>query len=810
MPPKPSPPSAGKPSKRRASDASGLQQSDLRDAFGASPKHARRGSLSSEDPLEVQVTPRQYDAFTVKFLETEGTARGFSAADREEDSRRSGEARERRRRFAKRQADEPSLGSSGRRGGRAIFKSRVFFRSPGISTRSLTSSNQPLATTSTRLPPLTETEFVAAFDVLLRNHREFVPPQHFLERLTHILLRRRERVARSVFQRDDDYDDDDDDDGGRVKHDKQKETNASLAAREDDRLLRATAEIFRRVNAQHPAALAARFDSSSESPTGSNPGWTPGKAHVRVGVRTWTPLDSDRRAGSIREHGSEHGSVFETNASRDARVSGWRARGARADWNRFAALLGAARGDSERLDALVDPGASGADSRGAEAKRAASVAARAEGRGARANRRNAYADADFALDAKDAKTKTKTGEEETSDDSDEDSDSDEVAPLGVALLFAHAVDVLVQDAHARVEVFESRVRERAAERARLAAETAAATPPPASARHPRAGADESPVPDSQPTPSSDPDQTRQDTSALPSGAWAGDLLRNALVYRLVGNHAPSDAERTRLFRDLLELAGAAARRAANDARRGASRDALNPSTIDSKSSIAREDASLESLGHAAASLLSAFDDVLSALHAFGATRGDRAAEKLRTQLDEARVRYFRADRRNLRAAGAKKAFLDAVAVAGGQEETRALRVVRGALREKVTARRAPGLMRPGLGATAGASGALDVLRYVSDDVKDAVKCVETEDASTRRAEACDAVAHFAAAAAKAAARVVGREEGIARQRASRKTCADAFRLTHERFAEEARAGDALTAESAAAMDAAAGTLRCYE
>ena len=198
------------------------------------------------------------------------------------------------------------------------------------------------------------------------------------------------------------------------------------------------------------------------------------------------------------------------------------------------------------------------------------------------------------------------------------------------------------------------------------------------------------------------------------------------------------------------------------------------------------------------------------MHAFGATRGDRAAEKLRTQLDEARVRYFRADRRNLRAAGAKKAFLDAVAVAGGQEETRALRVVRGALREKVTARRAPGLMRPGLGATAGASGALDVLRYVSDDVKDAVKCVETEDASTRRAEAFDAVAHFAAAAAKAAARVVGREDGVARRRASRKTCADAFRLTHERFAEEARAGDALTAESAAAMDAAAGTLRCYE
>jgi hypothetical protein len=208
-------------------------------------------------------------------------------------------------------------------------------------------------------------------------------------------------------------------------------------------------------------------------------------------------------------------------------------------------------------------------------------------------------------------------------------------------------------------------------------------------------------------------------------------------------------------------------------------------------------------------LLSAFDDVLSALQSYGATRGDRAAEKLRTQLDEARVRYFRTDRRHLRTPGAKRRFLELVNVAGGQEETRALRVVRGALREKVTARRAPGLMRPGLGVTRGAGGSLDVFRYVSDDVKDAIKCVESEDASTKRAEACDAVAHFAAAAAKAAARVVGREDRDSRA-SSLGTCAEAFRLTFERFAEEANAGDALTKEAAAAVDAAAGTLRCYE
>ena len=145
-----------------------------------------------------------------------------------------------------------------------------------------------------------------------------------------------------------------------------------------------------------------------------------------------------------------------TRASRRARAR------ARADWNRFAALVGAARGDSERLDALVDSRFSG-EASGAEAKRFASVATRVDGRGARANRRNAYADADFALDAK-TKTRTKTeADADDSDDSDEDEDED--APLGVALLFTHAVDVLVQDAHARIEVFESRVFERAAERA---------------------------------------------------------------------------------------------------------------------------------------------------------------------------------------------------------------------------------------------------------------------------------------------------------------------------------------------------------
>ena len=672
--------------------------------------------------------------------------------------------------------------------------------------------------------------------MLLRNHREFVPPQHFLERLTHILLRRRERVARSVFQRDDDDEEEEEFSRKREK----TETNASsLAAREDDRLLRATAEIFRRVNAAHPVAVAARFDSGSGSSTKR------GAAHVRVGARTWTPLDSDRRAGSLRERAlvDDVDGRGQARNARDVASNGAFARGARADWNRFVALLSAARGDSEPLDALFSPFLSSVRNPAETAREADNGAS---SRRARANRRNAYADADFALDAKTKRRRTKTRQrredgEEASDDADEnsadsetDSDSDDdmaYAPLGVALLFTHAVDVLVQDANARVEVFESRVFQRAAEREKIAAETAAATTTPTSGARESAGADESPVPDSQPTPDARDarDPSCMDVSLL-SGAWAGDLLRDALVYRLVGNHAPSDAERTRLFFDLLELIGRASRRGASDAvlsPLGVADDVRKPS-IDrfskkeknhmthsttrsalSSTHSGREDASCESLGFAAASLLSAFDDVLSALQSYGATRGDRAAEKLRTQLDEARVRYFRTDRRHLRTPFAKKRFLELVNVAGGQEETRALRVVRGALREKVTARRAPGLMRPGLGVTRGAGGSLDVFRYVSDDVKDAIKCVESEDASTKRAEACDAVAHFAAAAAKAAARVVGREDRDSRA-SSLGTCAEAFRLTFERFAEEANAGDALTKEAAAAVDAAAGTLRCYK
>lgn len=67
------------------------RQSGLFEAFhrGASA-NARRRSLAEDAPLEVVAYPPVYDAFTVQFLETEGTERGFRASERERDLRRSG------------------------------------------------------------------------------------------------------------------------------------------------------------------------------------------------------------------------------------------------------------------------------------------------------------------------------------------------------------------------------------------------------------------------------------------------------------------------------------------------------------------------------------------------------------------------------------------------------------------------------------------------------------------------------------------------------------------------------------------------
>ena len=113
------------------------------------------------------------------------------------------------------------------------------------------------------------------------------------------------------------------------------------------------------------------------------------------------------------------------------------------------------------------------------------------------------------------------------------------------------MDVLVQDAHARIEVFAVAVSERAADKKRRGARAprrgiAAASPwvPATRARRARCG---SPVPDSRADAGADPDYPNAaDTSVLPSGAWAASTCCATRWCRKVGNHAPSDAERRRV------------------------------------------------------------------------------------------------------------------------------------------------------------------------------------------------------------------------------------------------------------------------
>ena len=62
------------------------RQLGLMESFGRSPKRSRRSAHVDDTPLEEEVTPHVYDNFMVKYLETEGTARGFkSNVDAEEE-----------------------------------------------------------------------------------------------------------------------------------------------------------------------------------------------------------------------------------------------------------------------------------------------------------------------------------------------------------------------------------------------------------------------------------------------------------------------------------------------------------------------------------------------------------------------------------------------------------------------------------------------------------------------------------------------------------------------------------------------------
>ena len=694
-----------------------------------SPEHRRPGSTLDEPPLEVTVTAPVYDAFTVKYLETEGCFRVFT--DREEDTRRSGA------RVPRRPATDAP-----------VEIQTPTTRDPPDRPRARSSPPPSPLPSSPTFPLAAEAEFVAAFDSLLRNNRDQVPPQYFYERLLHILARRRDPVDPRT--------------GAPAPPDADR---ATTSAPEDDRLVRATVDIFRRVFAARPASSLGRFPGAGAGDDAP---------FVRVESLTWTPLDSDRRARG-HDAGTEHHAAPKMHE-----------RGANADWCRFRALTRAAAGDPTDLDALCEPpdkppsrrrrdddwdddreGGGDGDDR---------AETRKDDRAARANRRAGGDVANANANAKRSR-----------DDGGENGD----ARLGATLLWLHACDVFVADADARVATFETRV-------ARC---TASKHVSDAAMESPLDDAD-SPVPDSQPSPGGDGDAR--------DGAWAAGVLRGSLLYRLVVDHVPSDAERANFFEETLHLACVAATRAAAEAerfeddgggdgdgssRRLSRRRRANDSTASVRIAPGREDVSPESVSAAAHRLLSRLGNLLDGLERAGA---DRAAGKIRVALEDATTRAYRFHR-GLADVNAKRAFLAHFA----GPPTHELRLVRSVFRATVMARQAPGIMRPGLGSSRGASGATDVFEYVARDARTAIRTQKDSEGSADHAESVARTALAMAAAARAAAWMLGEPDAP-----ETRACAGSFRAANDAFLEEAgKDGEPPPPRVAAALDAAAGALR---
>ena len=690
----------GAAKKKKANGASSPRdrgrQLGLFESFARSPKKlkTRAGGADADAPLTVRVVPHVYDAFTVKFLETEGAERGFKSRnlsdEGEDDARRS------------------------------------------------------------------EFEFVNAFDALLRNARDQIPPQYFYERLARVLMRRRlapTRRRRARAEADDAEED---------ESIEAFEFRARVARSEDAKLARATIDVFKRVHALHPAAeivMTTRSNPIDSTPRGGTdadgPGTTPAVATCEL---SWTPIDSEARA---RDHHSDR-----TPKKGHAGAGGAGSeRGIAADWRRFAALMAAAAGKPETLWRLCDASE--------ESER------RGDGGGA-ARRRGRAGHAGAARGAID-------GSDDEEDEGDEDAPPSQAQararerakkreraaravapPLGATLFFLHAVDVFAADANARLAVFNARTSgvSSASENTETTTLDAAAeteTPPPAD------GA-------SQPTSDGVP-ETPATPARVAAGAWATGLLRDSLLYRFIADHVPTDGERAAFLVELLELANGA------------------------------EDAGARDVAAAAHVLLAYVDELLDALERAGASTAggttDRRLVAIRTQLDDACKRcYMKA--RGLKDAASKRAFLAAMPGSA----TRKLRLARSVLRETVIARQAPGVMRPGIGSRADASGAIDVFEYASSDPKTAIKSQKESDGSADYADAVGRVGAIIGACAQAANEIVGGGGGVDGDgHRAPPPHAASLRAAAKAFAREATGGGGeLRARDAAVVDVAVGSV----
>ena len=345
--------------------------------------------------------------------------------------------------------------------------------------------------------------------------------------------------------------------------------------------------------------------------------------------------------------------------------------------------------------------------------------------------------------------------------------------LGAALLFLHACRVFTEDADARLAAFEARVERRLAD---LRAARRGGSGGNARARAEAAAGDHSPVPDSQSpggagafafaADASDEDEKGAGDEKSVFGelnlnrggsdaraAFAASLPRNALLYRLVADHAPSDAERAVLFRTLLALAATAT--SGGDSSEETDNSETNRGIIENSRA---EDVSPRALAAAAHALLARFGALFDAAELAG---GDRRLVGYKRQLEEETFRSFRDATGPAALRRRTVHFADARPVAPSHK----LSLVRSLLRDAVDNRRkAPGIMRPGLGATRAdsAEGGADVLEYVAADARAAVKAqANALGGNVKHAEAVATLGAMLGAAAQFVAWTARREKAAA-------------------------------------------------
>lgn len=650
-----------------------------------------------------------------------------------------------------------------------------------------------------------EAEFVSAFDDLLRNQRDQVPPHHFYERLLSILVRPREAMRFDIVGEMAD----DDADGGDADDPRHPPGRGSPA--EDRRLVRAAADVFTKIQRQHPTARVAVVDIPAANQTSPRREPVP---YVESCDATWTPLDSDKRAGSSADAHVDAQQSQEIGIGKEVT-----ARGGGADWRRFRALVKCVGGDPEMLDVLC---------LGAEKKSTR-----------RSSRKNDTAGAGDHLDLDDEKEdevgdvargrkgKGKKGGKSavnSSEGADAGPYPGYVPPrLGAVLLFQHSVDVLAADAAARIAVFERRVamQNEVDAAAKSSNEQRPNEPTPSRLGRPSvpssAGAfsPDRPVPDSQDSdvvPES-PDAgvgTQSQKQAPPvdlnaRGNWALGVLQNSLLYRLVGL-APTPAEGAALIRDVFELAGFAAE---NAFRRHADHSSAIGRQPPSEPPPGCEDAGVDAIGASAHLFLSRLGDLLDLAEPASGT-SDRRLTQLRLTVDEAAAKFWRCTGglvgascpEALRETEAKRAFMASMcggATDGGTTSgaRRRLRLVRSALRQCVVARQAPGIMIAGLGREKDGEGARDVFDYVARDAKTAIKSQKISEGSADFRESVGRLGLMIGAAAQAAA---------ALSDPGKRTYEGSLRAGVKAFVAEAIANDGLRPEIAACVTAAIGTV----